>query len=200
MRNSFVFYKSFFEAIETLPKTKKIYLYEAIVRFALFSEEPKLDGSLQGMFNLIKPQLIANLSRYENGKKGGRPRNQKETEKKPNDNQNESIEEPNVNVNDNVNVNVNVNGLGFLPPTPDDILKFGLENFQGYLKEDLEKSCTKFFNYYESKKWENVDDWESKLKFWLSDDIAEKKIKMESKEKKKYVKLDENGNLIEVEK
>ncbi len=185
MRDSFVFYKSFYEAIETLPKTKKVYLYEAIVRFALFSEEPKLDGMLQGMFNLIKPQLSANLARYENGKKGGRPRNQKETETKPNNNQKKTNQEPNVNVNVNDNVNVNVNGnvLGFLPPTPDQLLSFASKKFSGYQEKDLKKSCTKFFNYYEDKKWSNVENWESKLNLWISDDIENGKIEVKNENK-----------------
>lgn len=181
MRDSFVFYKSFYEAIETLPKTKKVYLYNAIVRFALFSEEPKLDGALQGMFNLIKPQLNANLTRYENGKKGGRPRNQKETEEKPNNNQKKTESEPNVNVNvnDNVNgnVNVNVNGLGFSTPTLEQLFDFALEEFSNYKEKDLKKSCTKFLNYYEEKNWNKVKNWQSKLKLWINDDIENNKIK-----------------------
>lgn len=55
-------------------------------------------------FTLIKPQLSANNKRYEDGKKGGRPKKIKTSgfsEKKPNENENEN-ENVNVNVNENV--------------------------------------------------------------------------------------------------
>lgn len=116
MRDSFVFYRSFFEAAETLKKSDKLKLFEAICEYALNDEEVALAGAPDGMFKLLKPQIDSNNRKYENGRKGGRPKaNQSITKSKPNNNQ--SITKPksnrnamnNVNVNDNVNVNVNVN-------------------------------------------------------------------------------------------
>ena len=122
-RNSFVFYLSFYEALEHLQGESYIRVMKAVMRYAFFGEEPTgLEGPEKMAYILIKPQLDANNRRYENGKKGaeygkrgGRPRKNKEEktknpygvidknpygviEKTPNDN---------VNVNDNDNVNDN---------------------------------------------------------------------------------------------
>jgi hypothetical protein len=60
----------------------------------------------------MKPQIDVNNKRFENGKKGGRPKredeptgNQKETKEKPSNNQSETKVKPNVNDNANVNDN-----------------------------------------------------------------------------------------------
>ena len=109
MRDSFVFYRSFFESFDGLSKKDKLLLFDAICNYALNDIEPQLGGVPLAMFKLLKPQLDANNRRYENGCKGGRP---KKTEEKPNDNQNKTKRKPNVNDNDNDNDNENVNGNG----------------------------------------------------------------------------------------
>ena len=131
MRESFVFYRSFFDAISDLDTDQQAEAYNAIFRYAFTGEEPDTAGVVSAVFKLVKPQIDANNRKRDNGSRGGRPNNQTETEEKPNDNQgetktepsnNQSVTkekphehqsitkpEPNVNVNDNVNVNVNVN-------------------------------------------------------------------------------------------
>lgn len=112
MRDSFVFYESFYLALSELSASQQGKIYTAICRYALYGEEPELKGASSAVFKLIKPQIDANNRRYENGKKGaehgikgGRPKNPKETPKKPLTNPKET---PNVNVNVNVNDNDNV--------------------------------------------------------------------------------------------
>lgn len=107
MRDSFIFYRSFFESFVGLSKKDKLILFDAICNYALNDIEPELTGVPLSMFKLLKPQLDANIRRFENGKKGGRP---KKTETKPNDNQTETKTEPNYNLNLNVNPNLNGNG------------------------------------------------------------------------------------------
>jgi hypothetical protein len=122
MRESFVFYESFYLALSELSAAQQGKIYTAICRYALYGEEPELKGASAAVFKLIKPQIDANNRRYENGKKGaehgikgGRPKNPKETPKEPQANPKET---PNVhvNVNENVNENDNAhatdNGLG----------------------------------------------------------------------------------------
>jgi hypothetical protein len=135
-RESFVIYKSFYEAIKELPDDIRLLLHDAIMEYGLYGIEPvDLPPIPRSIFTLIKPQLDANNRKYENGKKGGRPRkaevnqeqvsveptetqndssgkpkkNQTETKPKPNNNQEETKPEPNVNVNENVNENVEKN-------------------------------------------------------------------------------------------
>lgn len=107
-RDSFIFYKSFYEAIKETNQETQNQLFNAICQKALYENDIELTGTAKILYVLIKPQLEANSKRYADGKKGGRPK--KETtgfeeekttgfeNKKPNKNNN-------VNVNDNVNDN-----------------------------------------------------------------------------------------------
>ncbi len=95
MRDGFVFYRSFFESFSDLSKKDKLILFDAICNYALNDIDPELTGTPAAMFKLLKPQVDANNRRYENGKKGGRPKaNQTETKTKPNDNQTETKTKP----------------------------------------------------------------------------------------------------------
>lgn len=113
MRESFVFYRSFYDAIKDLPRDVQGEIYTAIMEYSLYGKETEnLKPIARSVFTLMKPQIDVNNKRFENGKKGGRPKsegkpdgNQNKTNEKPKNNQNETKDEPNVNVNDNVNVN-----------------------------------------------------------------------------------------------
>lgn len=107
-RDSFIFYRSFYEALEDLPSKNQLEVYKAIANYSLNFSEINLSGLSKTIFTLIKPQLDANNQRFKNGSKGGRP-NQTETETKPKNNQTETKTKANKNVNVNVNDNKNVN-------------------------------------------------------------------------------------------
>lgn len=123
MRESMVFYRSFYEAIKEFEPEDFKKSVMAIVGYGLDGVEPETNGVERSIFILAKAQIDANIRRYENGLKGGRKKaepkeNQKEIEDKPTDNQNKTKHKPNhnqdvtetkPNVNDNVNVNENVN-------------------------------------------------------------------------------------------
>lgn len=101
-RDSFIFYRSFYEAISELPKENQADSYNAIMRYALDQEETELTGISKAIFSLVKPQLDANYKKYENGK-------QKKSKTEAKQKQTKSKKVTNVNVNDNVNENANVN-------------------------------------------------------------------------------------------
>ena len=72
-RESFIFYRSFYEAIRCMPSDVQAEIYPAICEYALFGKIPKsLSEVAKGMFTLIKPNIDVNIARFENGKKGGR--------------------------------------------------------------------------------------------------------------------------------
>ncbi|MDE6276847.1 MAG: hypothetical protein K2M06_01925 [Muribaculaceae bacterium] len=72
-RDSFIFYKSFYEAIADLPKDIKLEVLTAIIEYALYGRSPEnLKPFAKGMFTLIKPNIDVNTARFENGKRGGR--------------------------------------------------------------------------------------------------------------------------------
>lgn len=116
-KESFIFYKSFLDALEELPDNLRLKLYDAITKYALKGEEIELSGIEKAVFLLIKPQINANHQKYENGCKGaefghlgGRPKkpqeNPKETPAKtPKKPQRNPKETPNENDNENENVN-----------------------------------------------------------------------------------------------
>lgn len=119
-RESFIFYRSFYEAIKELPEKDQVKLFLGIAEYVLNGKKVKFSGVSRAVWTLIKPQLDANIKRYENGKlgasqgyRGGRPPNPKKTPKKPLTNPKKTPNaNVNANVNDNVNVNKNENGVG----------------------------------------------------------------------------------------
>lgn len=79
-RESFIFYRSFYEAIKCMPSDVQAEIYPAICEYALFGQQPKnLSEVAKGMFTLIKPNIDVNTARFENGKKGGRKSRAKKT-------------------------------------------------------------------------------------------------------------------------
>lgn len=58
MRESFIFYRSFFEAIKDLDDKKRLKMYDLIANFALNEEEIEVkNGICKQLFILIKPQI-----------------------------------------------------------------------------------------------------------------------------------------------
>lgn len=146
-RDSFIFYRSFYEAISELPKENQADTYNAIMKYALNQEEIELTGISKAIFSLVKPQLDANYKKYENGKqkKSKTEAKQKQTKSKigTNVNENENVNDnENVNVNDNDNENVGdscVDGLqevvDFYNENIGLITPYGLEVLSDYAKE-----------------------------------------------------------------
>ena len=113
MRNSFVFYGSWWEAIKNLPRDVQGDVLTAIIEYGLTGETTEqLKPIAKAMLAMAKTQIDINNQRFENGKKGGRGKSksgQTETKQKPSENQNETNQKPNVN--DNVNANEKENPL-----------------------------------------------------------------------------------------
>lgn len=77
-RDSFVFYRSFFDVIKLLDADQAKALMVAIGEYALDGTEPNLpENTLKVAWIPIKPQLEANRRRYENGCRGGAPKGSK---------------------------------------------------------------------------------------------------------------------------
>lgn len=123
MRESFVFYSSFYDSISYLPEDSQFRIYKAIFCYEFEWIEPQLEWIEDAIRKLIKPQLDANNKRYLDWCKGGRPPKKttglwkwKTTgswKKKPNDNEN-----------DNVNENENEISSNEEPPTAEYGNKF----------------------------------------------------------------------------
>ena len=88
MRDSVVFYRSFASAIKKLPDEFQLSALWAIIDYGLDEKEPSDNGIAEAIFSMAKPQIDANIKRYNNGLKGGRLK-QGENKTEPNSNQKE---------------------------------------------------------------------------------------------------------------
>ena len=71
-RGQFTFYRSFWEAVQSLPKKDKLPVLEAIISYALDGVTPSgLSQSQSAFFLLVKPNLDASRKKAANGKQGG---------------------------------------------------------------------------------------------------------------------------------
>ena len=152
MRDSIVFYKSFYEAVKKIKDPNvKLEVLEAIMLYAFYDEPFEFTSdTAEAMWILIKPQIDANNVRYENGKKGaeygklgGRPNKNPIGVNNKNpigvNNKNPSgvsKKTPNVNENENDNVNVNVNEADL---TDEDLFLYGIQNNVELTKAQREK-------------------------------------------------------------
>ena len=170
MRDSFVMYRSFWEAIKELPDEQLSASIKAIANYALYGEEENINGVAKSIFIMAKPQIDANNKRYLNGTKGGRST----TKTKPSDNQTITKDEPNENdnVNDNENDLKDVSPDGdntkpspkrFTPPTRQEAAVYCEE--KGY-KLDVDR----FIDYYTANGWmvgiNKMKDWRAALRNW----------------------------------
>ena len=173
MRDSFVFYRSFYDAIKDLPRDVQGEIYTAIMEYSLYGKETEnLKPIARSVFTLMKPQIDVNNKRFENGKKGGRPKsgnepdgNQEETKEKPSNNQSETKSKPNVN--DNVNANENKdntpNGVSKKDATKAATLKrkdeFG-KTLVPYMEKYGKEMIRAFFDY-----WGELNKSETKMRY-----------------------------------
>lgn len=72
--DSFVFYRSFAEAMEDLPPEDFKELTMALTGYALDGVEPELPSYLRPLFVLMRPNIEANKKKRSSGKLGGRPK------------------------------------------------------------------------------------------------------------------------------
>lgn len=79
MDDSFVFYRSFFDALSVVPEEEYASCVKALLAYGLNGEDIAEGSYAKMLLALAKPVLDANQKRRENGKKGGRPK-VKETE------------------------------------------------------------------------------------------------------------------------
>lgn len=176
-RNSYIFYRSFEEAIRTLSQKEEIKLRRAISDFSLDFKDPELTGLTKTIWNLMKPNLNANNQRFinglkgaEHGKKGGRPI----TPTKPLDNPNQTPSlTPNKDVDKDKDVNVDGNYVypisdalknegwiiqlqSFYNITPENFIKlfeeFSLKRPNLMSKEEYDDALVYFNNWLNGKK------------------------------------------------
>jgi len=106
MRDSFIFYRSFYDSIKELSESNRAKCYDAIFEYALNHNDVELKGVPRAILTLIRPNLEANYRKYLNGtkQKGSKTEAKgKQAVSKPQGNVDVNVD---VNVNDNVDVDV----------------------------------------------------------------------------------------------
>ncbi len=172
MRESFIFYKSFYDAIDLLGEKAQLKLYKAIMTLNFncaenVTEMERICDEIEtvlsqnrhtfAQFLLIKPQIMANISKYFNGRKGadggqlgGAPKGnknaQKTTPKQP------LMKMSNVNVNENA-VGVvydKTNSTSTPPSSTSDWLDGKKKNKGGALVENSTNEVEFFGDEYQN--------------------------------------------------
>jgi hypothetical protein len=167
-RDSMVFYRSFYEAIKELSKEQQGEIYNAIFSYGLDFTEPNLSGVSKTVWTLIKPQIDANIRRYNNGNKPKNKQNISKTEAKPK--QEASKTQANDNVNDNVNVNKQVyRAFAHLSLSNIEFEKLEAE----YDKRTIDMVLDSIENYKKNNTYKSLY---LTAKKWLSKELKKKSI------------------------
>lgn len=192
-RNTFAFYWSFKDAVQDMPDSDKLAIYEAITDFAFFGIEPNGLAPVGRLaWKLIRPQLEASIRRYDTcvsngakgkefGKLGGRPRKSKTPGDNPKEKpQTETPKHNPLNHNDNDNHNENVKGVvggsddkrrngtkrkTFVPPSLEEVADF-FSTIKG-TRADAER----FFYHFEANGWKttkgSMKSWTAAARKWM---------------------------------
>lgn len=67
-RDQFTFYRSYYEALKSLPQKEQVKVYSAICAYALDEIEPSLNGISLSVFTLIRPTLDSGRRKAANRK------------------------------------------------------------------------------------------------------------------------------------
>lgn len=160
MRDSCIFYRRFYEAIKTLPEVNQIEVYNAIFEYSFNYVEVELYGLSNTIFMLIKPQLMANNKRFENGSKA----KNKQTKSKMEAKWKQSASKQKANNNNNVD-NINENILSVEPATNKNIeerKKLFYESLKPFLNTYHKEMMRNFYNY-----WSEPNKSKTKMRFEL---------------------------------
>lgn len=206
MRDSLVFYRSFYEAVKDLPAEEFKEAVSAIMEYGLNDEEQAPSGAAKVFLIMAKPLIDANNKKHENGKKGaefgklgGRPKketpikpqeNPKETPKKPQENPNRT---PNVNVDVNVNENIKESEEKkprFYPPTLEELKKYIADN-----KYNVDPE--RFIDYYTANGWtvgkNRMKDWKAAVRNWDRSQKPGGRMRQESTAKTKFSNFEQRS-------
>lgn len=83
MRESFTFYRSFFESVSVLPLEVQAEIYPALIAYALDDSPPQsLSPIANSIFTLMKPIIDSSNKKRDNALKGGAPKGNQNAKKK----------------------------------------------------------------------------------------------------------------------
>lgn len=182
-RKSFIFFRSYADALFELPDERYVRVSKALLRFALDGEEPDLKGEEKAIFLLMKPVILDGIKKYENGRKGGRPKsisedNQEESKPEPTETKPKSIalHDKDMELDNAIDKDLDNNsaaspqrGKKFKPPTLIEVENYCAER-------GLQIDAERFIDYYASNGWRvgksPMKDWQAAVRNWVRRDIS----------------------------
>ncbi len=171
-RESFIFYESFFQAIDKMGEVDQLPIYKAIAEYALYRKQPALEGMGSVIWSLIQPNLDANWNRWNNGRKGGAPQGNSNAVKTTENQPKTTKKQPNKDVDKDVNVdkdkeNNNRTAKRFTPPSFGEVSEYITQ--KGYTINPQS-----FIDFYTSNGWRvgknPMKDWKATIRSWSSRD------------------------------
>jgi hypothetical protein len=175
----FTFYKSYYESLKNLKEKDKKEIINAILEYIFDDKIPNFNGTKKAVWALIEPNLNTSKNRSNpySGAPYGNSNASKEKQSKNNQKTTSDLKDKDKDKDKDKECVIETS----TPTDTDTVFNFCFSNFGSYDKDDLEKSCKKFFNYYQERGWKNVKNWQEKLNMWIEDDIESKKIKRSKK-------------------
>lgn len=180
MRDSIILYRSLMEATKQLDLETRAKVYDAVMDYAFDGVEPSESGVVQAMFLMMKPIIDANNQRFQNGCKGGRPKNQTETKTKPNENQTITKAEPNKDKDKDVDKDKEEKEMvkekvasapRFQKPTLDEVKSYCLERNNNV-------DAQKWMDFYTANGWKvgknPMKDWKASIRYWETQEVGRK--------------------------
>ena len=169
--DSFVFYRSFRDAIREMDEQEQLETLLAICDYALYGVEPNLSGALpRAVFTVARPSIDANKAKRENGLKGGRPPQKAKQETcgfEAKNHRFENIKNTETETGTETGT-VDVSGKTprprFIPPTVDEIKAYCTERKNAV---DAER----FIDFYSANGWKQgkgkpIVDWKAAVRTW----------------------------------
>ena len=149
MRDNMLIYRSFYEAVKELKDQDQIAIWNAVFELGLNNNQIELTGIQKTIFTLIKPQIEANIKRFQNGKTAKTKQTKSKTEAKQK--QNKSKTEANNNYNNNINYNI-YRSFAHLSISEEEFNKL----LQDYKKEEIDSILDQIENYAQNKKFKSL--------------------------------------------
>lgn len=164
---SFVFYRSFRDAIEEMPDDEKLATLLGICDYALYGVEPKLkDVMSRAVFTVARPSIDANNCRRTNGKKGGRPPKKPMVSNSENQwfSKSESTETESESGSGANGADKPPKRTRFIPPTVEEVKAYCQERGSGI-------DADSFVDYYQARGWklgrgQTMRDWRASIRTW----------------------------------
>lgn len=195
MKESFVFYESWYEILEDEKQEVQWEVMHAVMEYVFRDNLVELKPNAKMAFKFIKRDIDRAAENYQkyidkqsgNGKKGGRPKKANPLNQNPKNPENpplfsETQKSLNVNVNDNINVNDNVNNKSSYSENEISRIKNFLKTKQQIQmdrlmmqhKISIEELHLKIDEFVEKKiswgegNWINDSEIAKNFEFWLS--------------------------------